>query len=182
MTKRVIHVTTQSRGRVCGDSSYSRVTCAQALHSGSFQRRQDHDQDRIFSREDNGMKVRHFKKSKHIELKHLWIHDVLTEGIVSLEQVGTRRNPSDVLTKFVQADVLGQDIPKSQSLQRFSFVSGFEIWSWCGEDQDNQVKEGRRHCQREDKLQSKSRTFKSISTSLQSTPQSAQCSRSYLHA
>ena len=52
------------------------------------------------------------RKSKHIELKHLWIQDVLSEGIISLEKVGTHHNPSDVLTKFVQAAVLGQHLPK----------------------------------------------------------------------
>ena len=54
------------------------------------------------------------RKSKHIELKHLWIQDVLSEGIISLEKVGTHHNPSDseLLTKFVQAAVLGQHLPK----------------------------------------------------------------------
>ena len=42
----------------------------------------------------------------------LWIQDILSEGVISLETVGTHHNPSDVLTKFVQAAVLGQHLPK----------------------------------------------------------------------
>ena len=32
------------------------------------------------------------KKSKHIELRHLWIQDVLSEGVMSLEKVGTHQS------------------------------------------------------------------------------------------
>ena len=52
------------------------------------------------------------RKPKHIELKHLWIQDILSEGVISLEKVGTHHNPTDVLTKFVQTAVLGQHLPK----------------------------------------------------------------------
>ena len=55
------------------------------------------------------------KRSKHIELKHLWIQDILSEGVMSLEKVGTHHNPSDILTKFVQASVLGNHLPKLSS-------------------------------------------------------------------
>ena len=52
------------------------------------------------------------KRSNHIELRHLWIQDFLSEGVMSLEKVGTHHNPSDILTKFVQASVLGNHLPK----------------------------------------------------------------------
>ena len=51
-------------------------------------------------------------KSKHIQLRHLWIQDTLSEGVVSLEKVGTHHNPSNVLTKFLQTAVLGHHFPK----------------------------------------------------------------------
>ena len=52
------------------------------------------------------------RKSKHIQLRHLWIQDALRKSIISLEKVGTHHNPPDVLTKFVQAAVLGQHLPR----------------------------------------------------------------------
>ena len=55
------------------------------------------------------------KRSKHIELKRLWIQDVLSEGVMSLEKVGTHNNPSDILTKFIQASVLAIIFPSSTS-------------------------------------------------------------------
>ena len=52
------------------------------------------------------------RKSKHIELRHLWIQDILSEGVMSLEKIRAHHNPSDFLPKFVQASVLGQHLPK----------------------------------------------------------------------
>ena len=120
------------------------------------------------------------RKSKHIELKHLWVQDVLSEGIISLESVGTHRNPSDVLTRCVQAAILGQHIPrlhlfKDPALSQVCKGLGVEgIKTFKSKKEDSIVKE--------DALQCKSCTFKSISKSLQSTPRSVQCSRSSLYA
>ena len=72
------------------------------------------------------------RKSKHIELRHLWGKPIFSEGVMSLEKVGTHHTPSDVLTKFVQTSVLGQHLPKlnvfrDQSLsQVFKFCAGIE--------------------------------------------------------
>ena len=67
------------------------------------------------------------KKSKHIEFRHLWIQDFLSEGVMSLEKVGTRHNPSDVPTKFVQSSVLGNHLPKlNLFFQGFIIVSGVQ--------------------------------------------------------
>ena len=75
-----------------------------------------------------------------MELRHLWIQDVLSEGIMSLEKVGTHHNPSDVVTKFVQASVLGQHLPKlhlfnDHSLSRvFKYCSGVETVKIVGKN------------------------------------------------
>ena len=68
------------------------------------------------------------RKSKHIELRLLWIQDVLSEGIMSFEKVGTHHNPSDVLTKFAQASVLGQHLPK---LNLFKDHSLSQVFKYC---------------------------------------------------
>ena len=52
------------------------------------------------------------RRSKHIELKYLWIQDEIKEGKLELKKVGTHFNPSDVLTKYVPASVLGQHLPR----------------------------------------------------------------------
>ena len=69
------------------------------------------------------------RKSKHIELRHLWIQDILCEGVMSLEKVGTHHNPSDVLTKFVQASVLGNHLPKLNLFKDHSLSQVFKVGS-----------------------------------------------------
>ena len=69
------------------------------------------------------------RKSKHIELRHLWTHDILSEGVMSLEKAGTHHNPSDVLRKFVQASVLGNHIPKLNLFKDHSLSQVFKVGS-----------------------------------------------------
>ena len=52
------------------------------------------------------------RRSKHIELKYLWIQDEIKEGKLELKKVGTHFNPSDILTKYAPASVLGQHLPR----------------------------------------------------------------------
>ena len=69
------------------------------------------------------------KKSKHIELRHLWIQDILSEGVMSLEKVRTHHNPSDVLTKFVQSSALGNHLPKLNLFKDSSLSQVFKVSS-----------------------------------------------------
>ena len=46
------------------------------------------------------------KKAKHIELKHLFIQQLVHNGILSIHKVGTLDNLADILTKNVGADTL----------------------------------------------------------------------------
>ena len=69
------------------------------------------------------------KRSKHIEFKHLWIQDILSEGVMSLEKVGTHHNPSGILTKFVQASVLGNHLPKLNLFKHPSLSQVFKVSS-----------------------------------------------------
>ena len=52
------------------------------------------------------------RRAKHIELKYLWIQDEVKEGKLELKKVGTHFNPSDVLTNYVPASVLGPHLPR----------------------------------------------------------------------
>ena len=87
------------------------------------------------------------KRSKHIELKHLWIQDILSEGIMSLEKVGTHHNPSDILTKFVQAPVLGNHLPK---LNLFKDPSLSQVCKFSSVGQAADLHKERKECQAAD--------------------------------
>ena len=52
------------------------------------------------------------RRSSYIELQYLWIQDEVKEGKLELKKVGTHFNPSDALTKYVPASVLGQHLPR----------------------------------------------------------------------
>ena len=43
-------------------------------------------------------------KSKHIDLRHHWIRQVLEEGHLQLEKIHTTENPTNMLTKILLRD------------------------------------------------------------------------------
>ena len=99
------------------DSSSSRVTRNQEFYSrvqfSHFVIFSQHcHSDRCLSRKVNGFKIGDSRRSKHIELKFLWVQDEAKEGKLELKKVGTHFNPSDVLTRYVPASVLGQHLPR----------------------------------------------------------------------
>ena len=46
------------------------------------------------------------KRAKHIELKFMFIQELIQGGVVSLHKIPTKDNPADILTKYVAAEVL----------------------------------------------------------------------------
>lgn len=46
------------------------------------------------------------KRAKHIELKYMFIQHLIHDGILSIHKINTKHNPSDILTKYVQREVL----------------------------------------------------------------------------
>ena len=46
------------------------------------------------------------KPAKHIELKYMFIQHLIHDGILSIHKINTKHNPSDILTKHVQREVL----------------------------------------------------------------------------
>ena len=77
------------------------------------------------------------RRSKHIELKYLWIQDEIKEGKLELKKVGTHFNPSDILTKYVPASVLGQHLPR---LNIFKVPSQRSNQFFCQHTQVNQFR------------------------------------------
>ena len=45
------------------------------------------------------------RKTKHIELRYLYMQDLVNSGILILAKIGTHENVSDLLTKYLSAEV-----------------------------------------------------------------------------
>ena len=50
------------------------------------------------------------KKAKHIDLKYLFIQQLVQSGILSIHKISTHDNPADILTKYVPAEVLNKHL------------------------------------------------------------------------
>ena len=46
------------------------------------------------------------KKTKHVQLRFLFIQELVASGVVSIKKVSGTSNPSDVMTKYITKDVL----------------------------------------------------------------------------
>jgi hypothetical protein len=45
-------------------------------------------------------------KTKHMQLRYLWLQQIFADSTASLRKIGTLENPADLLTKFVNVNVL----------------------------------------------------------------------------
>ena len=52
------------------------------------------------------------RKSKHVQLRFLFMQDLVATGQLKLSRVPSERNPADVLTKYLQASTLHKLLPK----------------------------------------------------------------------
>ena len=52
------------------------------------------------------------RKSKHVQLRFLFMQDLVANGQLKLSRVPSERNPADVLTKYLQASTLHKLLPK----------------------------------------------------------------------
>ena len=50
------------------------------------------------------------KKAKHIELRHLFIQELVKSKVISMHKVRSEDNPADLLTKFVSCDTLNKHL------------------------------------------------------------------------
>ena len=46
------------------------------------------------------------KKTKHVQLRFLFIQELVASGVVSVKKVSGTSNPSDVMTKYITKEVL----------------------------------------------------------------------------
>ena len=46
------------------------------------------------------------KKTKHVQLRFLFIQELVASGVVSIKKVSGTSNPSDVMTKYITKEVL----------------------------------------------------------------------------
>ena len=45
-------------------------------------------------------------KTKHMQLRYLWIPNCFTTGMAKLHKIGTKEDMPDVMTKYVTAEIL----------------------------------------------------------------------------
>ena len=50
------------------------------------------------------------KKAKRIDLKYLFIQQLVQSGILSIHKISAHDNPADILTKYVPAEVLNKHL------------------------------------------------------------------------
>ena len=46
------------------------------------------------------------RKTKHIELRYLYMQELVTSGLVIIRKILGTNNPADILSKYVSKDVL----------------------------------------------------------------------------
>ena len=46
------------------------------------------------------------KRTKHVELRFLYMQDLVKAGLIKVLKVGTLNNPADLLTKYVSVETL----------------------------------------------------------------------------
>ena len=51
------------------------------------------------------------KLTKHIQLRFLYMQDLVANNIIKVKKVGTKQNPADVMTKTVATSVLHYHLP-----------------------------------------------------------------------
>ena len=62
------------------------------------------------------------KKTKHVELRFLYVQELVAKGILRLRKVGTKVNCADVLTKYLSSELLVSHLRK---LCVFNFFGSF---------------------------------------------------------
>ena len=50
------------------------------------------------------------KKAKHIELKHLFIQQLVLNDVVRILKINTVANPADIFTKYVATETLSRHL------------------------------------------------------------------------
>ena len=72
------------------------------------------------------------KKAKHIDLKYLFIQQLVQSGVLSIHKISTRDNPADILTKYVSAEVLNKHLYMAgiQCPQHHNIAECMYIFAW----------------------------------------------------
>ena len=58
------------------------------------------------SRKSMATRIGSSKKDKHIELKHLFIQQLVAHDLVRIVKINTVNNPADIFTKYVATETL----------------------------------------------------------------------------
>ena len=50
--------------------------------------------------------LRHWKEIKHVELRFLYVQNLVQKGLLKMAKIDGARNPANLMTKYVATDVL----------------------------------------------------------------------------
>ena len=64
------------------------------------------------------------RKSKHVQLRYLFMQDLVASGQLKLSKIPTEKNPADVLTKYLTASTLHKLLPKLGVMTRAADSKG----------------------------------------------------------
>ena len=60
------------------------------------------------------------RKTKHVELRFLYVQELVASGMVRIKKVLGKLNPADILTKYIAKDTLHRHLPTFGFAMRFS--------------------------------------------------------------
>ena len=96
---------------ICSWHRSTRRTTYSKLHQGSHSNKGEHTHThRQHKRQKHCNKNRLVKESKRIDLKYLFIQQLVQSGVLSIHKTNTHDNPADILTKYVSAEVLNKHL------------------------------------------------------------------------
>jgi hypothetical protein len=89
-------------------------------------------------------------KTKHMQLRYLWIQNCFTTGLAKLHKIGTKENMPDILTKYVTAEILrylGAKVGLVTTTVVIGFCSDYYLTD-ATDDNNNSMKPTIEHCKR----------------------------------
>ncbi len=51
------------------------------------------------------------RKNKHVQLRFLYLQDLISAGVCRVTKIPTKENPADIFTKYVNKDILLHHLP-----------------------------------------------------------------------
>ena len=67
------------------------------------------------------------KRTKHVELRYLYMQNLVQQGLLQIKKIGTKNNPADLLTKYVSTNTLKSLIHELGVVQHHFKLSNLQV-------------------------------------------------------